>query len=55
MDENKKTLEQELLEKAYIKSDVIDQEDGTYLVKYSVKEPCAVQVHIKLRNERGEL
>ncbi len=43
------------MEAAYISSEIIDNEDGSYTVKYKVDEPCEVQIDVKLKNERGEL
>jgi dynein heavy chain len=53
--EPEKTLEEQLLEQAYIKYDIQDNEDGSYTVKYKVDEPCEVSIDVKLKNERGDL
>lgn len=55
VDENKKTYEQELYEKAYIKATITDNDNGSYKVVYQVPEACKVSISIKLKNERGEL
>nr|SYZ35238.1 PtDNAH9b [Paramecium tetraurelia] len=43
-----------LEEKANIKYSIHDNDDGSYIVKYQIEEPCEVIVNVKLKNERGE-
>lgn len=50
-----KTLEEELMEKAMIPFVVDDNDDGSYIVRYQVDEPCDVRILIQLKNEKGEL
>ena len=38
----------------YIKAKVTDNEDGTYLVKYKVPEPCKCEINIKFLDEDKE-
>ena len=42
---------QAIIEKIYINPNITDNEDGTYLVKYKVPEPCKCEVNIKFLDE----
>lgn len=43
------------LSKVELNSEVVDNEDGTYTVKYKADEECKVIVDIAYKNEKGEL
>ena len=44
--EEKETAKRELMNRVYIEPKILDNEDGSYLVKYKVPEECKCEVDI---------
>lgn len=38
-----------------IQSDLVDQNDGSYMVNYKVERECAVKINIKFKDDKGRM